>query len=183
MPKNKKDYSQYLFYGMAGFAVLLLIYNLLVSKMFQAAVVISIFIFLSAVLSSYKRFIKLPIEIEILTLGIVVCTINFGVKAGLIVAIIGGILSFIVGFNISPFSLPMLLGYVSIAFTSFILRDFNITLVGIIASIVNNILVFVIYNYAFEYDIFKNLGYSISNLAFNIILFLNIVPLIAGWIS
>jgi hypothetical protein len=176
MSKKKQDYSKYLFYGLGGFAVLLLTYLLLISQMMRAAIYVTVFIGLSTLVSSYKKFIKFPIEIEILTLGIVLCTIKFGIKAGLVVAILGGILSFLVSFDFSPFSFPMLLGYISIAITAYFLGGLSITLVGIIATLVNNILVFSIYNFAFDYDLFKNTLFSLSNIILNVILFLNIAP-------
>lgn len=178
MPKKKQDYSRLLFYGLACFAILLFVYLLLFSQMLRASIWITVFIALSMVLSNYKKFIRAPIEIEVLTLGIVICTIKFGIKAGLIVAILGGILSFIVGFNISPFSFPMLLGYITIAITSYLFGQIGITIVGIIASIINNAIVFAMYYFVFDYDLFKNLSFSISNLVFNMIIFFNIAPLL-----
>ncbi len=182
MPQKKQDYYKYLFYGLAGFAVILLLYVLFISQMLRASIYVTAFIVLAMVLSNYKKFIKAPIEIELLTLGIVICTVKFGVKAGLVVAILGGILSFIVGFNISPFSLPMLLGYISIAISSYAFRAIDIAYIGIIASIINNIIVFTIYNFMFDYDLFKNASFGLSNLVFNIIIFLNIAPFLAGFI-
>ncbi len=169
----RNKYYRYIIYGMTGFAFLLF---LLVSHKLRAAMVITIFIILNMALSSYKRFIRLPIEIELLTLGIVFCTLNYGIKAGLVVAILGGILSFVVGFNISPFSFPMLTGYVMMVFISYLLRNLNMTFVGLIATLANNLLVFVLYHYVFKYDLMKNISFSVSNILFNAIIFFNVLP-------
>ena len=95
----EKKYYKYLVYGLILFSAALF---LLISKRLRAALFVTVFIVLNMILSSYKKFINAPIEIELLTAGIVFCTLTFGVKAGLVVAILGGILSFIVGFNVSP---------------------------------------------------------------------------------
>jgi hypothetical protein len=175
--KAKKDspYFKYIIYGLAILSVLLL---LTLSKTIRAAAFVFFFIIINMALSSYKRFIKFPVEIEFLTLGIVFCTSEYGLKAGLTVAILGGILSFIVGYNISPFSFPMLIGYILMAFISFLLQGQNILLVGIIAAIANNIFVFLVYHFIFGYDTAKNISFGLSNMIFNLILFFNVLPLI-----
>jgi hypothetical protein len=178
MRKKRQDYFRLIVYMMAVVAILLLVYFIVTSRTMRASVFVSIFIVANMFITSYKRFIRVPIEIEVLTLGIVICTLEFGIKAGLVVAILGGLLSIFVGFDISPFSFPMLLGYILIAFTAFFLRGMDLVLVGIISSLMNNLFVFTIYHAAFNYNLFKNISFSLSNLAVNTLLFVNIAPFI-----
>ncbi|MEM3373646.1 MAG: hypothetical protein QXE31_00345 [Candidatus Woesearchaeota archaeon] len=156
------------------------------SKTARAIIYVSIFIFINVVVSIYKRFIKLPIEIEFMTFGIVLITYNFGIKAGLIFAILGGILSFIVSFNISPFSFPMLMGYMLMALITLFFQYFNITeslfLIGIIASFINNLFVFLFYHIVFDYDMIKNISYSVSNFLFNFLVFYYLLDLVKVFI-
>jgi len=167
---------RYLLYTIMSMGILLLIYIFL--KQLLAGIIISIFIVVNMIIASYKRFLKIPVEIELLTLGIVVSTYRYGIKAGLVVAILGGILSFIVGLNFSPFSFPMLLGYMITALVSYQFRYFNISVIGILATLASNAFIFTIYHFVFDYDIFKNLSFSISNIIINSILFLNLAPLL-----
>jgi len=149
-----RDYFKFIVYGLMIFSVLLF---LILSRKAKVAIWVSIFIFVNMVMTSYKKIIRLRLEIELLTLGIVLCTVSFGVKAGLVVAILGGILSFFVGLDINPFIFPMFVGYVMMVFTSYLLDGMNITYIGIFTSLINNLFVFLIYHLLFGYEITKNL--------------------------
>lgn len=172
---NKK--FNFVFYFFLFFAIVLFVFFILKSRELRAILYLILFIIINMIISTYKRFIKLPIEIEFMTLGIVLLTYIYGLKIGLIFAIIGGILSFIVGFNISPFSFPMLLGYIIMCFITFLFQYINIGIslifIGIIASLINNIFVFLFYHFVFKYDLIKNISYSVSNFLFNF-LFLSV---------
>ena len=176
--KHRDDRKfSYATYAMMILAVALFV---LLSKKIRASLFVSGFIFVNMVITFYKKFIKIPMEIEILTMGIVLCTVNFGLNAGLVVAILGWALGFFIGLDISPFALPMFLGYILMVFVSFILTGLNIRLIGIIATLTNNLLIFTLYHFLFGYDPGKNLAFSISNIALNLILFINIAPFISS---
>jgi len=169
---KKADNFKFFIFGLVAIAIILF---LSISTKLRAAIFVSIFIVLNMLISNYKKYIKLPIEIEFLTLGIVLCTVRYGIKAGLVVAILGGILGFIVGFNISPFSFPMMAGYILMALVSYLGRNLPITLLGIIVTIANNSLVFIVYHFLFGYDITKNLSFGITNILLNLILFMKLL--------
>ncbi len=176
---NSKSIKKILF-AMAAFSMLLFLFF---SKTIRSAIYVSIFIVANMVVMSYKKFVRLAIEFELLTLGIVTCTKAFGIEAGLLVAVLGGILSFITSLNISPFSFPMLAGYISMAIMSYFLRSLDITTLGIIITVFNNLLVSMIYHFFFKYDVVKNLSFGISNVIFNYILFTNIAPYLIRFIG
>jgi len=171
--KKTKVYYKYFIYGLAIFATILF---LIISKHIRVAIIVTIFILLNRLITTYKLFIRLPIEFEFLTLGIVISTLSFGSKAGLVIAIFGCIISFIIGFEFSTFSLPMFLGYSSVAIITYLLQDYNITFVGIFATLINNLIVFSLYHYVFGYDLGRNISFSTSNIIFNSVLFFNIAP-------
>ena len=175
---DKKTYK-YVVYGFAIFGILLFI---LLSQKIRVAIIIAAFIVLNRLINTYKMLIRFPIELEFLSLGIVIVSMNFGLKAGLIIAIFGCITSFIIGFGFSSFSLPMFLGYSSIAVVSFLLKNYDLTFVGIFATLINNFIVFTLYHYLFGYSITRNIGFSISNIIINSIIFANIAPLIVSLI-
>ncbi|MBN2368193.1 hypothetical protein JXC34_04170, partial [Candidatus Woesearchaeota archaeon] len=122
----------------------------------------------------------LPVEFELLSLGIILCGYKYGFTAGLILALLGGVLYTIFCTNFSPFTIPMLLGYSLMAFLSSLFPGANITLVGIIVNIAHNALVFTMYHFLFAYPFGKNIIFSASNILFNALMFLNFAPLIAG---
>lgn len=167
--------EKYVVYVLMVFSVILFF---IISKKAQAALIVSMFIVVNMLITSYKKFIKIPIEVEVLTVGIVICTLKFGLKAGLVVAILGGILSFFVGLEFSPIAFPMFLGYILMAFVSYALRTQDLILVGIVATLINNLVVFLVYHFLFNYDIIKNLRFGLSNIALNLILFFNLAPIL-----
>ncbi|MEM4397922.1 MAG: hypothetical protein QW757_04860, partial [Candidatus Woesearchaeota archaeon] len=156
---NKIDFK-IIIYALIFFSFIMFIFTIYKSKTARAIIYFVFFILINMILANYKKFVRLPIEIEFITLGVVFITYSFGLKIGLTFAIIGGILTFIVGFNISPFSFPMLIGYILMAFTTFFFNYFNFNLsisyIGLIASFVNYIFVFLFYHFVFDYDPIKN---------------------------
>jgi len=159
--------------------VIILLIFLTLSKGTRAILFVLTFIILNTILTLYKRYVKnLPIEFELLTLGIVLCSVSFGLNAGLIVAILGGISYILFSTNFSPFSIPMLLGYIFMAFFSAYFSNINIIYLGILANLIHNLFVFSIYHLAFGYDLLKNILFSLSNILFNIILFYNLAPIL-----
>ena len=162
----------------ASVAILLLI----LSKEVRALLFIFAFLGLNSVITLYKRYVYLPIEIEVLSFGIVFTTVAFGLKAGIAVGMLGSILLTILTTSFSPFTIPMFIGYVVMACVAFMLNflfpQIPYPYIGIIANISHNILVFSLYHIFLGYDPVKNLMFGISNILFNIFLFLNFGNLI-----
>ena len=177
--KTKKQSNNNFKYIIYSLVVLSIILFVLISKTARAAVYVSIFIVLNMLIANYKRVVRFAIEFEILTLGIVLCTVTFGIKAGFVIAILGGILSFFSSMNFSPFSFPMLMGYILMAVLSYFLRFLDVTVLGMIVTFANNLFVFSVYHLFFRYDIMKNVCFCVSNILFNFILFTNIAPFLS----
>jgi hypothetical protein len=150
---------------------------LFLSREARAVLFIFAFLGLNSVITLYKRYIYLPIEIEVLSFGIVFTTIAFGLKAGIAVAMLGGVLFTILTTSFSPFTVPMVLGYVVMACTAFSLRLFvpglPYPVIGIVANVIHNLLVFTLYHFFLGYDPLKNFLFGFTNILFNIFLFLN----------
>ncbi len=175
MEKNKrrKRIILYIIAGLFSLPLVFLFYNEI-----KATIFVTFFIVGNIVLSAYKRDFQLPIEIEILTLGIVLCTINYGLKAGMLIAIFGTVLSSAFYGYYSPFLVPMVIGNVIAAFLVPYV-PLPLFWLGVLATFAKNMFVFVFYHFVFNYDISKNLMYSISNILVNLVLFLNIAPFLA----
>ncbi len=169
---NKKLQREYKYFIYAISFIAAILFLILSSKI-RAAIIVTAFILLNRIITTYKMFIRVPLEFEFLTLGIVLSTIAFGVKAGLVIAIFGCIVSFILGFELSMFSFPMFMGYISVAASAFLLKGFDVVTIGLVATLVNNLIVFFSYHFLFGYNLSKNISFSLSNIIFNAILFLN----------
>ncbi len=154
--------------------LLLLILVIVMSKGAQKIIFMTSFIVLNLFVTLYKRYFKLPIEIEILSFGIVLCSVSYDVASGLFVALIGGILYAVFNTKFSPFTIPMILGYMMMSFISSYFSYVNIIYLGIFVNIIHNLFVFTMYHFLFKYDFSKNLIFSISNILFNILLFVNL---------
>ena len=163
---------------MLSLSILILILILATSRGARAVLFVGSFIVLNVFATLYKRYFYLPVEFEVISLGIVLCSISYGLIAGLIVAILGGIVYTIFCTSFSPFTIPMILGYCLMAVLGVILPISNIIYIGIIANVIHNIFTFSMYHFAFQYDISKNLLYSGTNILFNIFLFGNFAPIL-----
>ncbi|MBN1502570.1 hypothetical protein JW930_03430 [Candidatus Woesearchaeota archaeon] len=171
---TKKE--KYLLCAYLGNFVIFILLYFLFSKEMRALFFVTGFILLNIFVSSYKKNIDFPVEIEVLTLGIILCTYSYGIKAGLFVAILGSVLSSIIYGYISPFMLPMILGYILVAIVTPLSQVFNLTLAGIIITLVKNIFLFLFYHFVFSYHLGKNISFSVSNIVLNTLLFFNIAP-------
>ena len=154
--------------------LLLLILVIVTSKGAQKIIFMTSFIVLNLFVTLYKRYFRFPIEIEILSFGIVLCSVSYGIASGLFVALIGGILYTVFSTNFTPFTIPMIIGYMMMAGLSSLFPHINIIYLGIFVNIIHNLFVFVMYHFFFKYDFGKNLLFSVSNVLFNILLFVNL---------
>ncbi len=137
---------------------------------------------LNLILTSYKRIIRLPIEIEVLSFAIVMTGYTMGLTAGILIALLGGIAYIVFSSQFNPFSIPMLFGYVLMAMIASIFHRQPIVMVGIAANLIHNLFVFLVYHYFFRYDPLKNLIYGGSNILFNMFLFVNFSSLILDFL-
>ena len=114
-PHNKEiKIDKYHKFKVIGTVVTLAIILLFMTQkimLVKTLITIAAFVGLNKVVTSYKRVIYIPIEIEVLSFGIILCSVSFGVAAGLATALIGGLVYVFYSNSLSPFSIPMLIGY------------------------------------------------------------------------
>ena len=144
------------------------------SKQARAILFIFGFIVANVFVTYYKKYFRAPVEIEVLSFGIILCSYTFGLTAGLIVAILGGIVYIVFTNSFNPFVIPMMIGYVIMAVLSSVFTSFNIVFLGIAVNIIHNLFVFTVYHFFYGYDPFPNFLFSVSNILFNVILFYNL---------
>lgn len=160
------------FLAYAGIALALLIFSILVFNLSKAIFFVALFIALECIIGLFN----IPsIDIELISLGTILCTLSFGVKAGLLVAILGSLISDIINGKISYLTMPMMFAYCLIALITPLFSGLGIVLGGIIVVLIVNVLLFMVY-YAMNYDFLSNVMSSASNIIWNLILFLKVAP-------
>ncbi|MBD3203622.1 hypothetical protein GF327_04965 [Candidatus Woesearchaeota archaeon] len=143
---------------------------------------VSLFIVSNALLLTVDRYIDMPIDIEFSTLGAVLCTLTFGLKWGIFVGAASKIAAtFYVG-KIRADHLFMIFGYIGEAFLTSLLAPLNLNLIalGLTVNILYNIYIFIISKYIMGMRIFDIVGYGVSNLLFNLVLFAGFGKIIFG---
>lgn len=159
-----------LVYG--AIALALLIFSILIFNYSKAIFFIALFIALNSVISIFS----IPnIDIELVSLGTILCTLSFGIKAGLAVAILGSIFGDVVNGTFSHPTIPMMIGYCFIALVTPLFSGLGIVFGGIMIVLLANVLLFIIY-YAINYDFLSNVMSSGSNIIWNLTLFLKVAP-------
>lgn len=169
--KIKKINTKRILLTLIAISLLLLLIS---SKSMRGIFFVMFFVVANVFATLYKRYFYLPVEFEIISLGIVLCSYTYGIGAGLAVALIGGAAYTIFCTSFSPFTVPMLFGYCLMAAIAAYVPIGNIVFLGILANIIHNIFIFLVYHFFFGYDIWKNFLYSASNILFNVLLFWNL---------
>ncbi|MCB9359546.1 hypothetical protein H6503_06460 [Candidatus Woesearchaeota archaeon] len=165
----QKHRKQIELYGIIILSVLILIF--LFFDVILAAGIITGFIAANILLRMYRRILPgVPIEFEVVIMGGMICTIAFGIWAGLLVVIFGSILAEFLNQFISPHSLVNFAVYFFIPFIALFIPTGSIATAGFIVAIVANIVIFIVF-LLMGYDLVKNLAFSITNIFWNYLMF------------
>lgn len=169
-----KEFDERVFvYG--ALALFLLALSIFMFKYSKALFFILLFIALNSIMGLYKAFFYIPIEIELISLGTILCTLSFGLKEGLTVGVIGSLLAAVVNGTISYLTIPMVVGYCFMAFITPVFSGVGAMAGGITIVLITNVLIFIVYQFM-GYDLFSNFTFSISNIVWNLLLFLRVAP-------
>lgn len=169
---DRKRFNQYfskVFYPVLFLSILIIIF--LLRHVLRAFIVMILFIVANILIGRVRRVIPVPIEIEVVTLGTVICSILYGFSAGVFVAVFSAIIGAVIAKRISPYTLVMVLGYIIVATVATGFDATSIVKAGIILTLVNNIFIFCVFQFAFRYSVFRNIGYGLSNVILNIVIF------------
>jgi len=150
-----------------GLLLLILLFSFL-----KAIFVVIFFVLINILLRFYKRIIpSIPLEFEVITFGSLLCTIQYDIKAGIAVAILGSLLADIANGTINPGNFVMTAGYIGVAILGVFIPVTQFGLAGLYITFFYNIVIWLIFHLLFHHDLFKNTAYSITNLIFNYFLF------------
>lgn len=159
-----KENIVHLFVALTMFAMIVLV--ALNIKLVLAA---SLLILFNILIKWYKR-LAIPIEIEVVTFGVVIFTIVYGFAVGVLFALICSFLGdhFNRGMNIN--TVIMTLGYVMGAVLTALLPIESVAVMGIFVTLIVNVYLLLAYQFI-SFNPLSNLSYSISNIIVNVYLF------------
>ena len=138
---------------------------------------VSLLIALNVVGSVYRRYLQLPISLEFATFGTVLAAAAYGHTAGLAVALLSPLIAAIYNGDFSPYTLVTVCIWATAAMVV-PLHPANILLVGMSVAIIKNLIVTLVFQFVFQYDLPRNIIYVITDLCLNIVMFARAAPML-----
>lgn len=182
---NRKEFKRYIniILPLLLFASIIFIIFLL-RHVLRALAVIGLFILADVLISRVKRvFSAVSIQIEVITLGTIICSILWGFGAGAFMAVLASLIGDAVAKRMSVYTFVRLGSYIIMAAIATAFDPANVVKAGIILAIANNLTLFLVFRLAFRYNMLKNISYTVSNIAFNILLFNFAAGAIIGFLA
>ena len=137
-------------------------------------VIIITLLFIAAVFSTfYTRLLQFNIGFELRTLLFVITSIHLGMMFGLMLTILAILLGTIIAANFQPTFLVTPLTYLVLAFILPFLKPFSIASIGVVVTIIYNLILHTLYKFTFGYPFVQSGPSLIGNLLFNIFIFTN----------
>jgi hypothetical protein len=135
-------------------------------------VFIGVFIIANCLILSLDRYVNMPIDIEFSTFASILCTLAYGLKWGIFVAIITKAAAMLYNANIRADHIFMIIGYCFAAFFASVLHSFNVVFIGVTATIITNIYIVFVSKFITNLYPIEIIMYGVSNFVFNFILFI-----------
>ena len=135
-----------------------------------------IFFILAIVFNTYLYAFQLgrglPTDLELSTFSTVLITTTYGIKWGLITAVLTKLIACIYSGSVLVDHMFMILTYLNAAVLAMVFSFVNTTTLGLIIVVINCIIMYFISKYMLSLDFSINLCYTGTNLVFNFIVFL-----------
>jgi len=112
----------------------------------------------------------IPIEFELVIFGSLLTTVVYGFWAGFMIALFGSVFAEFLNQCISPYSLVNIGCYLLVPFIGIFISTASVVSVGMVVVVLLNVIIFLSFS-LMGYDLFKNLGFAVTNIFFNYILF------------
>ena len=113
----------------------------------------------------------LPTDLELSTFSTVMVTIGFGLKWGILIAVMSKFIAMIYTGSILADHFFMISTYINAAVLAFLFRSFDPFVLGMTIAIVNAAIMFLISKNILGLDVTRNLSYTGTNLIFNFLVF------------
>ncbi|MEM2131268.1 MAG: hypothetical protein QXR96_01970 [Candidatus Woesearchaeota archaeon] len=125
----------------------------------------------NSVLQRFQLQTNMPTDFELSTFTTVLITASFGLKWGIVNAILSKLIASIYSGSVIIDHFFMIATYINAAFLTTIFGTANILFTGIIIVVINCILMFLISKNILGIDPVANTSYTITNLIFNSLIF------------
>jgi hypothetical protein len=132
---------------------------------------LSMFCIANALLLTIDRYVNAPLDLELSTFSAVLMTLVFGLRWGLLVAVMTKIAAILYNKNVRVDHLFMIFGYAIAAIVASFMPG-GVVIVGIVATIMVNIYTLFISKFVTMLSSYEIFTYGLSNTFFNIVLFL-----------
>ena len=133
---------------------------------------LALFCVANAMLLSVFKHIQAPIDIEMITFPVVLMTIKYGLLWGIALAILSSIFHIIYNKEFSIAQVFFLMGYFASAFLASFFHGINIVLLGVLITVVINFYFAFISRFVIFYSNHEVMIATVSNVFFNIALFI-----------
>lgn len=133
---------------------------------------LTIFCVANAILLTIDRYVSLPLDIEFSTFTASLMTFSYGLKWGIITAILTKFASIVYNKNFRIDHFFMIVGYIISALMTNFFKFLPIVFIGIIATVVVNIYTIFVSKFITMLSDYEILTYGLSNTIFNFILFI-----------
>ncbi len=128
--------------------------------------------FLNTLLLLYDRYVELPIDIELSTFSAVLMTLKFGLNWGIAAGVLTKLAAIISNRDFNKNSIVSLSAYALVAVLANIFRGLPFLTLGIIIAVLINLYVILFSRFILFMSNYEIAMYSISNVIFNIIVFI-----------
>lgn len=135
-------------------------------------VFITIFTVANTAMLSFKKYFDPPIDIELSTMAAVLITIKYGLVYGLIAAFFTKFIQMMYIKKIKMAYFFMMSSYMVAALFANFFSGFGVVNLGIIVSVISNIYLAFVRKFLLGYSPIEIMGYGITNIIFNIVLFI-----------
>lgn len=146
-----------------GVVVLILLVAMLFGYTPQLLLVGLAMVLLNIIVRAYKR-LHIPVEVEVATFGAIVITVAAGLKAGLLFALVAGYLGDRYHVGVSMYTVILIGESMLTAAIVAAAPQVDFVTMGIIAAVVVNIAVLLLYHVVLTSNPVKNVLYSLTNI-------------------
>ncbi|MFH2021642.1 MAG: hypothetical protein ABIJ34_09630 [archaeon] len=133
---------------------------------------------LNATLLIYDRYVDLPIDIELSTFSAIIMALKFGLVWGIAAGLLTKMTAIISNRDFNKNSLISLASYALAAVLANLFRGLPLVYLGLIVTVLVNVFSFAVMKFVLLASEYEIISYSISNIMFNVVVFVGFADLI-----
>ena len=166
---------RYKYQILAALAILLL--AIFILAYFRKLVIMLVLMLLASVSMIYNRWVNLSIGVELIILATVIAGIFYGAGIGVLVGIITLLSAEIIGGRADPRTVVSFIGIIVVGAVAHSFAPSQIRVAGITLTVLYDLIIIPGYIYVGSNPV-KSVIFAITHIAWNVLIFLNVAPLI-----